>query len=508
MLYVMRPLPRTRRRERAKPTLPNKGMSEASWEHSLRRYTPARAPAGRSVQATPPRALEIGRASLDTREARPVSAWTHHPSLQASKVLHDEMETLKSLVRSRCKEALDTPSCAPQQQHNPPTTEFRDYVSALQARLQVEHATRLAMEQRMQVATTVVAPPGSTRASHLHAQMSKIRTDIAAANTRAVTERQRAEAAAQLLIQQKSGGADPVQQQSIAAEVHEARRSSIAAKEEVARLWQHAESHVEGLPLVQQLQAEIQLARAEREAAIRANAQAEKRAAILQGQLEHAVSVSHQLEDALGQPTPSRPATAPTTRHVSTSQPQQPAPTPPVPTPHQLPAHRDANGNAADGDATSVDAPTGAADDAETPLVQQLRAEVTRAENEAQRLQAELIAALGAAEAGARQLQAQLEQARSGHATELATAEAAFSKELTSMLSALEESQAQAALRTSELQAARDAERKAAAQAEAAAKTSEQQGAEIWRLQRALEQLNESHGAAQRSDDEAYASGQ
>ena len=82
---------------------------------------------------------------------------------------HEDLEQLKSLVRSRCMEshARATMSSPPP---SAPTAELSAFVGAVQSQQTLEHATRLALERRV---FGLVAPAGSNRASHLHAQRSR-----------------------------------------------------------------------------------------------------------------------------------------------------------------------------------------------------------------------------------------------------------------------------------------------------------------------------------------------
>lgn len=82
---------------------------------------------------------------------------------------HEDLEHLKSLVRSRCLEshARATMSSPPP---SAPTAELSAFVGAVQSQQTLEHATRLALER---LVFGLVAPDGSNRASHLHAQRSR-----------------------------------------------------------------------------------------------------------------------------------------------------------------------------------------------------------------------------------------------------------------------------------------------------------------------------------------------
>jgi len=82
---------------------------------------------------------------------------------------HEDLEQLKGLVRSRCLEshARATMSSPPP---SAPTAELSAFIGAVQSQQTLEHATRLALERHV---FRLVAPAGSNRASHLHAQRSR-----------------------------------------------------------------------------------------------------------------------------------------------------------------------------------------------------------------------------------------------------------------------------------------------------------------------------------------------
>ena len=86
----------------------------------------------------------------------------------AASLRHEDLEQLKSLVRSRCLEShARATMSSPPPSSDAPTAELSAFVGAVQSQQTLEHATRLAVEQLL------VAPAGSNRASHLHAQRSR-----------------------------------------------------------------------------------------------------------------------------------------------------------------------------------------------------------------------------------------------------------------------------------------------------------------------------------------------
>ena len=87
----------------------------------------------------------------------------------AASVRHEDLEQLKSLVRSRCQESHACSMSSPPPSSDAPTAELSAFVGAMQSQQTLEHATRLAVEQR---AFGLMVPEGSHRASHLHAQLS------------------------------------------------------------------------------------------------------------------------------------------------------------------------------------------------------------------------------------------------------------------------------------------------------------------------------------------------
>ena len=87
----------------------------------------------------------------------------------AASVRHEDLEQLKGLVRTRCQESRARVMNSRPPSSDAPQAELSAFVGAVQSQQTLEHATRLAVEQR---AFGLVAPAGSNRASHLQAQLS------------------------------------------------------------------------------------------------------------------------------------------------------------------------------------------------------------------------------------------------------------------------------------------------------------------------------------------------